>query len=186
MTQAAAHLLIHEGPEAITHRRVATASGVPQGSANYYFPTRAELYAAAVARAEDLRGEGAVALAESLPVRHRAADATARLLLEALYAPGLDSEVVSRRLRPMLAASTDPELAPIMAASRPRLIGALGEVLRRSGWEAVAGSADLELLARIADATLLHGAALGDPDPVQDAQSALTRVLELIGREPSG
>ena len=43
MVEAAAHLLIEEGFGAVTHRRVARAAGVPQGSASYYFPTSASL-----------------------------------------------------------------------------------------------------------------------------------------------
>ncbi|MGO2042165.1 MAG: TetR family transcriptional regulator, partial [Cellulosimicrobium funkei] len=55
MVDAAAHLLIDQGFAAVTHRQVARAAGVPQGSASYYFPTSASLVAAAVEAAEDVR-----------------------------------------------------------------------------------------------------------------------------------
>ncbi|WP_300682109.1 TetR family transcriptional regulator [Nocardioides sp.] len=182
MTQAAATLLIDEGPAAITHRRVAEAAGVPSGSANYYFATSAELYRAAVERAEQIRVAGAVSLATGLRRRERTAARTARLLLETLYAPLLDDQVVSLRLQPILAATADQDLGPIVAESRPRLLAALSVVLERSGWVNVAHTADVELLARLADASLLYGAAVGDTDPIGDAVAAMTRVLELIGR----
>jgi len=180
MVDAAARILIDEGPDGVTHRRVAVAAGVPAGSATYYFPTRAELYAAAVAAAEALRSAAARERADSLSRRTRSAHRTAELLLEVLYAPALDEEVVRRRLRPMLEATADPALHPIMAASRPALLDALRTVLKRSGWETVARSADLELAARLLDATLLYGAAAGDEHPVTSAVEAVARLLELI------
>lgn len=182
MTRAAARLLIEEGPSAVTHRRAAALAGVPAGSANYYFPTAAGLYRAAVERAEEVRVQAAQAAAAQLRRRQRTPRATARLLLETLYAPALDNEVVARRLRPMLAATATAELGPVMAASRPLLLEALSTVLERSGWEHVAHTADVELLARLADASLLYGAAVGDADPIQDAVEAVARVLELIDR----
>lgn len=190
MVEAAARLLIDEGPDAITHRRVATAAGLPAGSATYYFPTRQELYAAAVRAAETLRSTSARERAEALPRRHRSARRTAELLLEVLYAPALDGAVVTRRLQPMLEATADPELRPIMAASRPALLEALRTTLERSGWEAVARSADFDLTARMLDAALLYGAAVGDDDPVADAVEAVARLLELVrdagDRSPAG
>ncbi|UUW92144.1 TetR family transcriptional regulator [Nocardioides sp. WV_118_6] len=182
MVDAAARLLIEEGPDAVTHRKVAAAAGVPAGSAGYYFPTRQELYAAAVAAAEQVRSAGAAERAAALPRRRRSATATAALLLEVLYAPALDRAVVTRRLQPMLEATSDPELRPIMAASRPALLDALRETLDRCGWGAVGASADFDLVVRMLDAALLYGAAAGDEDPVADAVADVARLLELVSR----
>ncbi|WP_418062249.1 TetR/AcrR family transcriptional regulator [Pimelobacter simplex] len=180
MVDAAARLLIEEGPDAVTHRKVAAAAGVPAGSAGYYFPTRQELYAAAVAAAEGVRTAGAAARAAALPRRRRSATATAALLLEVLYAPALDRAVVTRRLQPMLEATSDPDLRPIMAASRPALLAALRETLDRCGWGEVGASADFDLVVRMLDAALLYGAAAGDDDPVADAVADVARLLELV------
>jgi DNA-binding transcriptional regulator YbjK len=180
MVDAAARLLIEEGPDAVTHRKVAAAAGVPAGSAGYYFPTRQELYAAAVAAAEQVRSAGAAERAAALPRRRRTATATAALLLEVLYAPALDRAVVTRRLQPMLEATSDPDLRPIMAASRPALLAALRETLDRCGWGAVGASADFDLVVRMLDAALLYGAAAGDEDPVADAVADVARLLELV------
>lgn len=180
MTDAAARLLIEEGPDAVTHRRVAAAAGVPPGSAGYYFATRQELYAAAVAAAEEVRTAAAAARARSIGRRRRSAPRTAQLLLEVLYAPVLDPAVVSRRLQPMLAATADPELRPIMAASRPALLDALRDALDRCGWGVVARSPDFDLVVRLLDAALLFGAAVGDEDPIADAVTDVARLLELV------
>lgn len=180
MVDAAARLLIDEGPDGVTHRKVAAAAGVPAGSATYYFPTRRALYTDAVRAAEAIRTTTARERAESLPRRNRSARHTAGLLLEVLYAPHLDEAVVRRRLQPMLEAAADPELRPIMAASRPALLEALRIALRRSGWESVAASADFELAARMIDAALLYSSAVGEPDPVAGAVEAVARLLELI------
>lgn len=180
MRDAAARLLIEEGPDAVTHRRVAAAAGVPAGSAGYYFATRQELYAAAVAAAEEIRTAGAAERARSIGRRSRSARRTAQLLLEVLYAPALDPAVVTRRLRPMLAATADPDLRPIMAAARPVLLDALRETLDRCGWSAVAESPDFDLVVRMLDAALLYGAAVGDEDPIADAVGDVARLLELV------
>jgi DNA-binding transcriptional regulator YbjK len=186
MVEAAARLLIDGGPDAVTHRRVAAAAGVPTGSAGYYFATRQELYAAAVAAAERVRGTAAAEHARALPRRRRSAQRTAELLLDVLYAPALDQAVVTRRLQPMLEATSDPELRPIMAASRPALLDALRETLERCGWAEVAASPDFELVVRMLDAALLYGAATGDDDPVADAVTVVARLLELVRDAAAG
>jgi AcrR family transcriptional regulator len=182
LVDAAARLLIEHGPAAVTHRRVAEEAGVPAGSANYYFPSKAVLYAEAVRTAEDLRGRGAQAYAEALPARPRTARETARLLVEAFYAPGLSADVVSVRLEPMLAAQADPELRSIMVASRPRLLDALRVVLRRCGHAQVAAGPDVDLVAQMIDASLLYAGLAGEPDPVEVATGSVARLLELAGR----
>lgn len=175
MTSAAARLLIDEGIDAITHRRVATAAGLPQGSATYYYPSRAALLAAAVAAAEDLRATAAQAHADALPVRHRSARTTARLLIEVLFAPHVDDAVVSVRLDPMFTAMRDPELGRIMYESRPRLLAAMSTVLQASGFAHVD---DEDLLANFVNAALLTAASSGQPHVLRAAESPIARLLE--------
>lgn len=175
MIEAAAVLLIDEGFEAITHRRVADAAGVPQGSASYYFPTRSSLVATAVRAAEDLRAGSAMNRAEGLPVRRRSADDTARELIETFFAPHVDERVVTARLDPMLSALRDPALAPIMRDSRPRLLAALRVVLDRSGFEHVD---DVDLIAHLVDAALLNAAGAGEERVLEFASGVVGRFLE--------
>lgn len=176
---AAAKLLIDEGPGAVTHRRVAEAAGVPAGSANYYFPSKTQLYAEAVREAEEIRGNGALQLAEELAHRKRSDTTTASLLIETFYAPGLRADVVTTRLEPMLAAHRDPELRAIMLASRTRLLRALRIVLEKSGYEAVAAGPDIDLLAQLIDASLIRAGLSGEPDPIVVAALSVARLLEL-------
>ena len=174
MTAAAARLLIDEGIDAITHRRVATAAGLPQGSATYYYPSRAALLAAAVAAAEDVRATAAQAFADGLSVRSRSARTTARLLVEVLFAPHVDDSVVSARLDPMITAMRDPELGRIMHASRPRLLAAMTTVLEVSGYAHVD---DVDLLAHFVNAALLSAASSGNPRVLHAAEDPTARLL---------
>lgn len=175
MTEAAARLLIEEGIDAITHRRVATVAGVPQGSASYYYPSRAALLAAAVTAAEDLRAAAAQARADALPVRNRGARTTAQLLIEVLFAPHVDDSVVSIRLDPMFTAMRDPELGRIMHASRPRLLAAMATVLEASGFARVD---DVDLLAHFVNAALMSAASSGSEHVLDDAADPIARLLD--------
>lgn len=175
MINAAARLLISEGFGAVTHRRVARASGVPQGSASYYFPSSSSLVKAAVEAAEDLRCTAATERAETLVRRDRGTTTTARLLIETFYAPTVDDSVVDVRLDPMLTAMRDPALRPILRASRPRLLAALRTVLEASGYEHVT---DVDLLGHFIDASLLSAASYGTEDVLDRATETTARLLE--------
>ena len=175
MTEAAARLLIEEGIDAVTYRRVATAAGVPPGSATYYYPTRAALLAAAVTAAEDIRATAAQDFADALPVRARSARATARLLIEVLFAPHVDDSVVSDRLIPMITALRDPELGQIMHASWPRLHVAMETALEASGFGRVD---DVELLAHVVNSALLSAASSGNTHVLDDAEETVARLLD--------
>ncbi|KZM35685.1 TetR/AcrR family transcriptional regulator [Oerskovia enterophila] len=175
MVEAAARLLIAEGFPAVTHRRVAKAAGVPQGSASYYFPSSSSLVTAAVEAAEDLRGAAATERAEALPRRERSTTRTARLLIETFYAPSVDDSVVDVRLDPMLTAMRDPALRPIMRASRPRLLAALRTVLDASGYQHVT---DVDLLGHFVDASLMSAASDGTEQVLDRATATTARLLE--------
>jgi DNA-binding transcriptional regulator YbjK len=186
LVDAAATLLIQHGPGAVTHRRVAAEAGVPAGSATYYFPSKAVLYAEAVRRAEELRSDGAMAYAQAIPERDRTPVETARLLIETFYAPELDPDVVTVRLEPMLAAHRDPELRATMAEFRPQHLAALRVVLRRSRHAGVADGPDVDLLAQMIDASLMYAGMTGDTDPVAAAARSVGRLLELADRAEPG
>lgn len=175
MTGAAARLLIEEGIDAITHRRVATAAGLPQGSATYYYPSRAALLAAAVSAAENMRALAAQAHADALPVRARSSRTTARVLIEVLFAPHVDDSVVSVRLDPMFTAMRDPQLGRIMHASRPRLLAAMTTALEASGFGHVD---DVDLLAHFVYAALLSAASAGTGQVLRTAESPISRLLD--------
>lgn len=183
MVDAAARLLIEHGPAAITHRRVAAEAGVPAGSAGYYFPSQAALYAEAVRAAEQLRAAAAHEFADGLARRRRGPRRTAELLIRALYAPHVEQDVVPARLEPMLAATRTEGLREIMRASRPRLLAALSTVLRRSGYTELADTEDVDLLAQVVDASLLYATSAGQPDVLGFAARTAARILELTSHE---
>lgn len=179
MREAAARLLIEHGPAAVTHRRVAAEAGVPAGSAAYYFPSIEELYAEAVRTAEGMRTAAARAFAEDLTTRRRSSATTARLLIEALYAPRLDADVVTVRLEPMLDASRTPGLLETMRGSWPGLVEVLRTVLRKCGYDAVADTDDVLLVRLLIDAALLHAEVQGSADAVEHAVRTVARLLDL-------
>ncbi|MFF2623884.1 TetR/AcrR family transcriptional regulator [Oerskovia jenensis] len=175
MVEAAARLLLAEGFPAVTHRRVARAAGVPQGSASYYFPSSSSLVTAAVEAAEELRATAAAERADALARRDRSTVTTARLLIETFYAPSVDDQVVDVRLDPVLTAMRDPALRPILRASRPRLLAALRTVLEASGYDHVT---DVDLLGHFIDAALLSAASDGTEDVLDRATGTTARLLE--------
>ncbi|MFC4223209.1 TetR/AcrR family transcriptional regulator [Lysinibacter cavernae] len=180
MVAAAANLLIDQGPDAITHRRVAEAANIPLGSANYFFPTRRELYAFAVEAAEATRLEAAQQIADELATASRSATETARLLIQTWYAPHVGRDVVRARLNPMIDALHDPELSTVMAASRPRLLAVLTRVLEKSGFT---GVTDVDLVALVLDGSLLYERETEDADPLSNAERQVARQLVLIASQ---
>ncbi|CAM3246846.1 helix-turn-helix domain-containing protein [Nocardioides dubius] len=176
MREAAARLLIDRGPDAVTHRQVAAAAGLPQGSASYYFPNREGLFLAAVEEAERIRVAGAHAYADALRRRARTPATTARLLVEALYAPHLEPDVVTLRLAPMLEATRTPGTAAVMSTSWPQLLAALRTVLDASGYPEIADD-DVVQLRLLADAALLYATTAGSADAIKYAVERVARLL---------
>lgn len=176
MERAAAELLICEGPAAVTHRRVAEAAGVPRGSANYFFPKRDQLFAAAVSAAEAHRLASARAYVDAIVPGERETLEVARLLIRAWYAPHIDADVVRARLMPMIDALHDPELRRIVTDYRPRLLSVLEDVLERCGYTGV----DVDLIALVLDGALLYENQAGGGDDVHAAVDIVSRLLRML------
>lgn len=176
MARAAAGLLINDGPEAITHRKVAEAAGVPLGSSSYWFKSSRELFAAAVTEAENLRADAALALSETSDMGDRSPVHVADLLIHIWYAPQVGPDVVRARLQPMIDALHDPELGAIMALNRSRMLDALSIVLTRAGYDI----ADVDLVAHVLDSSLIYSASIGDRDPMTSATNVVARLLNLV------
>lgn len=178
MAEAAARLLISDGPAAITHRRVAEAAGLAAGSGNYYFRSKQALYAAAVAGAEDLRARLAQEHAEALDAAPRTREQIAAELLDVYFAPGLAGDVVGIRLLPMLDAARDAGLQDIMRAHRPLLARAVNTALERMTGRGLP-ECDVELVLQVIAAAVLHSD--GTADGARAAAGTVARVLELLG-----
>lgn len=188
MADAAARLLISDGPAAITHRRVAEAAGLAQGSGNYYFRSKQALYAAAVEGAEDLRARAAQEQAEALDAGPRSLEQVARELMDVFFAPGLAADVVAIRLLPMLDAGRDAGLQQIMRAHRPLLAAAVNTALERMTRRRLE-DADVELVMEVIAAALLHADGPAPADgpgegaSLDRAAATVARVLGLLGVE---
>ncbi|WP_369045447.1 TetR/AcrR family transcriptional regulator [Sinomonas sp. P10A9] len=180
MADAAARLLISDGPAAITHRAVAEAAGLAPGSGNYYFPTKQVLYAAAVEGAEDLRLRAAQARAAELDAQPRTLEEIARELMDVFFAPGLAADVVVLRLLPMLDAGRDAGLQRIMQAHRPLLAEAVNAALERMTGRRLADR-DVELVMQVIAAGLLHADGTEADAGLAAATATVARVLELLG-----
>lgn len=179
MAQAAARLLIEEGPAAITHRRVAQEAGLAPGSGNYYFPTKRELYRAAVAGAEDLRASSALEKASACPPGRPEPVEMARTLLGIYFAPRLDTDVVVKRLTPILHAGQDPQLQEILRTHQPLLARALNIALDKMTGGTLQDP-ELELLMQSMGSSLLYAAATGEQDQVAYAARSVARILALL------
>ncbi|QIK63391.1 TetR family transcriptional regulator [Leucobacter viscericola] len=177
MVAAAASLLIEQGPDSITHRKVAEAAHVPLGSANYFFPTKKQLYAFAVEAAEAMRLQSAQQMADSLAPAPRTPAETAKLLIQTWYAPHVGPDVVRARLYPMIDALHDPELGAVMGKSRPKLLAVLTEVLEKCGF---ANAKDADLVALVLDGSLLYDRHSSEPDTLKIAERQVARQLVLI------
>ncbi|MGO4493962.1 TetR/AcrR family transcriptional regulator [Arthrobacter sp. 2YAF22_2] len=179
MAAAAAQLLIDEGPSAVTHRRVAEAAGLAAGSGNYYFPSKKELFRAAVAGAEDLRSASALTVARACRPGEESLTSVALRLMAIYFAPKLGSNVVTARLNPILDAGHDPELQEIIRSHQPLLAEALNIGLERMTGRTL-GSNDMQLLMQTIGASLLYGFALGENDVLGYSARSIARILELL------
>jgi AcrR family transcriptional regulator len=179
MAAAAARLLIDEGPSAVTHRRAAEAAGLAAGSGNYYFPSKKELFRAAVAGAEDLRSESALKVARDCHGGEESLTSVALRLMAIYFAPKLGSNVVTARLNPILDAGHDPELQEIIRNHQPLLARALNIGLERMTGQTLA-SDDMKLLMQTIGASLLYGFALGEDDLLGYSAASVARILDLL------
>lgn len=177
MAEAAGRLLRDEGPGAVTHRRVAIEAGIPVGSANHLYRTRAELYRAAVESAEAERYAEAAELVAGLPERIEGLGEVARLLLVAWYSPGRPEELLAMRVEPMLLAAMDPATRDIMHRTKARLAPLLDEIVVRGG---LGGTAIADLVPDLALGAITHAATSGADDVMAEATGALTRILEAL------
>lgn len=162
----ALRLVAEGGLQAVTHRSVERAAGVPHGSVTYYFGSRDELVAAMVDRmvatCESRVGVIArdVALALAPAERVLDLDAVAAALAEWMQA---DRELHLARLELELAAARDPRLRERMSDAA-RVFWRLCEPLALA-----LGSAEPErdgrVMASMVDGLLIDGLAHDPADP---------------------
>jgi DNA-binding transcriptional regulator YbjK len=172
------------GPEALTHRRVAEAAGLPLAATTYWFASKEELLAETYRRA----GERDIARLEQLGERLSSERPTARRALPAALARLVTDELHGDRTALIagyalwLEAARRPELLDLSRAWTAAYVRVAGGLL------ATAGSRDPELDARIVVAALdglsLDALVTDDPDAAGTVAAVLERLLGALLASP--
>jgi len=165
------------GPDAVTHRRVAEAAGLPLAATTYWFASKEELLAETYRRAAEQDIARLQELGERLSSRRPTARRTLPGALARLVTDDLDGNrtglVACYAL--WLEAARRPELRELSRAWTAAYVRVAAGIL------AAAGSRDPELDARIVVAALdglsLDALVTDDPDARTAVRAALERLL---------
>lgn len=174
LVTSAAELLVTHGPDAVSHRSVAAAAGLPLAATTYYFTSLDDLLASAAERAAD-QELGAVAnLVEALPRRARSSRWAAELVLGIVLGPRRRSDAeLQAHYERFLASGRHPALRPVLQRSRARVDAMLAEALDRCGH----GGADLGHLVAVLDGTAISALVEGDGSARARALAAVTAAI---------
>ena len=170
----AAQLLTTAGPDAVTHRAVATAAGLPLAATTYYFDSLDDLRAAAVEEVLRVEAEQVRRLVDALPRRARSAAATAGHVVDVVLGPDRhgDAELQSLYER-FLACGRHPALRPLLRAARAGIDAALSETLGRCGQP----DADVPTLVALVDGSVVSALVEGDGSARRRAEQAVAAAL---------
>ncbi|BDH55194.1 TetR/AcrR family transcriptional regulator [Tsukamurella sp. PLM1] len=134
IVDGAVAIVLEQGPDALTHRKVAARAGVPLGSTTQYFATLEDLRAAALRTILD---ETDAWLAE-LEERFVAEGASPSAYAAALHRYLSDPQLVRGDFALTCAAPSSPELLELSRAWTASLVGVLSKYTARAAAEAVA------------------------------------------------
>lgn len=164
IVDAAVAVIAEHGIGDASHRRIAERADVPLGSTTYYFPTRAELIAAALEKSgEDWTREverWGAALAED-------ASPTALQALVASYLADRSRAIVEYEL--YVAAAREKRLRPLAQQWLQQLHERLAPV---------AGPVRARAIAMLLDGAMVQAVALGEPLDAEAVEAGLTALLE--------
>ncbi|GAB3355422.1 TetR/AcrR family transcriptional regulator [Modestobacter lapidis] len=172
--ETAAALVSAAGPDALSHRAVASAAGLPLAATTYYFDSLDDLLVAAVGRILQGEREQVDRAVAALPRRTRSAAATAEHVVDVVLGPGRtgDGELHSLYER-FLACGRYPGLRPLLREARARIDVALAELLERSGRPAADGATLILLI----DGSVISALVEGDGSARRRAEAAVTAAL---------
>ena len=163
---AACELLLADGFDAVTHRKVAARAGVALGSVGYYFGGRDELLVAAIeALAEPWLGNARAVAADP---EDDLADALVRLV-----AGDAERDELRVQYERLVQSTKMPALAARTSAWTDELVELAGQVLSRAGHTTLTPRAAVALV----DGLLLHHLADTDRDLRTAARDELRQVL---------
>ena len=168
---AAATLVATEGPDALSHRSVATAAGVPLAATTYYFRSLDDLLTAGVQRAADDELDAVAGLVGALPRGRRSAREAAELVVDLVLGPQRRTDAaIQAHYERFLSGGRHPSLRPVLRGARHRVDALLGDALDRCGH----GGADVGTLVALLDGTAISALVEGDG-------SARERAVEAVG-----
>ena len=170
----AAELLMQSGPEAVTHRSVASRAGIPFSSVGYYFPATEDLIAAAGTRLEADRAAFAEGLLDGVRARARSAASTAQLVVAVhLGSRRSDEELLGSTVW-LVQAARHPALSAGLRAARPTLDAQLGRALELCGH---GDRISVERCMNIIDGAIVLALVEGHSRVAQRAERALASLL---------
>ena len=171
---AAAALVATDGPDAVSHRSVATAAGVPLAATTYYFRSLDDLLTAGVQRAADDELDAVAGLVEALPRQKRSAREAAELVVDLVLGPQRRTDAaIQAHYERFLSGGRHPSLRPVLRAARHRVDVLLGDALDRSGH----GGADAGTLVALLDGTAISALVEGDGSARERAVDAVSAAL---------
>ncbi|MCO7219165.1 TetR/AcrR family transcriptional regulator [Klenkia sp. PcliD-1-E] len=171
---AAAQLVADHGPDAVSHRAVAAAAGVPLAATTYYFRALGDLLVAAVTRVGETETTAAAAAVAALPTGRRSTHDTAVVVLDVLLGAGRQTdEQLQAHYERFLAAGRHPALRPVLAATRARVDQLLAQVLARGGHREV----PVARLVALADGTALSALVEGGGGARAATEDAVAELL---------
>jgi DNA-binding transcriptional regulator YbjK len=127
---AAAGLVAACGPDAVSHRSVATAAGLPLAATTYYFRDLADLVVAGVERSSSAEVAAAEAVVAAAGHGRRGVAETAALVVDVLLGSGrrTDADLQAHYER-LLAGGRHPEARPVLRATVARLDALVADLL---------------------------------------------------------
>lgn len=160
LLEAALQLVVEDGVQAVTHRRVEEAAGVARGSTRYHFGSRDDLLAALIGH---LAERSHALLAQGVEALRAGVDGAGMGIGELLSVMISDREGAIARFELYLYAVRRPELADVLS-SWSRTFVDVGAAYLGGGPQARRQAA---LLSAALDGLVLH--ALASPDTERDA-----------------
>jgi DNA-binding transcriptional regulator YbjK len=158
LVAAAADLVAEHGPDAVSHRAVAAAAGVPLAATTYYFRDLGELRVAAVARVGERELAAAGAVVGSVALQRRSAQETAARVADVLLGvQRRTDEQVQAFYERWLAGGRHPELREVLRSTRAQLDALVAEVVDRGGHRTVPAPRLVALADGSALAALVEG-----------------------------
>ena len=161
LVEATLQIVAEVGADAVTHRRVAEAAGLPLASTTYWFDSKEELLTAAL----KLAAEQDVARLQEFAISEEDADHALDLAVAAIIGPADMRTPTSRKsmlasYTLLLEAARRPVLRDLTREWTMAYLDVLAPILTAAG--SSRPRADAELLLAAADGLLIQGLALGE------------------------